>query len=239
MKNKKTLVIIGHPDLEDSQSHQFLMQSGEALSEIDYLDLNSVVDSNGNFDAFVEIKKLLAYDRIILQFQLYWYQAPMIFKQWFDQVFEYEMFHSELKRQFYQKELGIVVIAGAKESHYHRDGLYGVTMDDLLSPYIAFAKYMGMKQLPHFPVYQFQFYTEAQKFECILKYICYLETGTVGSFGALQKVLLDKLDALTQQDLNFEETDWIVYENILTTFRQQAEEITELYKLNQGDFYNE
>ena len=231
----KTLVMIAHPDLEDSQSHQFLLQSGQTLTNCDYLDLTKVYQTNGKFDCQYELNRLRGYDRIVFQFQLFWYQAPSILKEWFDQVFEYQDNYAASQQLLTNKELGIVVIAGAKESHYHRLGKFGVTMDDLLSPYVAFANYMHMRMLPYFSINQFHFQSEEDKFQLLLAYITYLEKGQTHSLSALQETLMDKLEKITEADVKFDTKDWVIFEQLIQTMRFQAEEIEELYRISQGE----
>ena len=55
----KTIVYLAHPDVAGSSSQQFLQQSGLALTEVSYVDLQAEYEANGqNFDASVELARL-------------------------------------------------------------------------------------------------------------------------------------------------------------------------------------
>ena len=62
----KTIVYLAHPDVAGSSSQQFLQQSGLALTEVSYVDLQAEYEANGrHFDAGVELARLTRYDRVI------------------------------------------------------------------------------------------------------------------------------------------------------------------------------
>src|SRR5699024_10721896 len=130
---------VAHPDVATSSSQQFLLSSGKHITEATYVDLQSEFDQNGLFNVESEQARLLEYDRIIFQFHLYWYQAPAIMKLWLDTVIEDRQTNDRFARQLAHKELGLVVVAGVKESQYQarseerrvgKDGRYRWTGDD-------------------------------------------------------------------------------------------------------------
>lgn len=84
----KTIVIVGHPDLTSSVVNKAWV---EALLPYESNDLkihilNEAIRSDGTFDIKEEQRLLEKYDRIVLQFPLYWYMPPAIMKCWLDTV---------------------------------------------------------------------------------------------------------------------------------------------------------
>ena len=80
--NLKTLVIVSHPDIEKSNTQQFLKASAATLSQVAWHHL----DVNLPFDVPAEQHAIQAADRIVFQFPLYWYMAPASLHQWLTEV---------------------------------------------------------------------------------------------------------------------------------------------------------
>jgi Putative NADPH-quinone reductase (modulator of drug activity B) len=67
----KTLVIVSHPEINNSQTQQFLLQ-GAKLQDVTWHHVEEISD----LDVAQEQALLRENDRIIFQFPLYWYAAP-------------------------------------------------------------------------------------------------------------------------------------------------------------------
>lgn len=84
----KTLVVVGHPSLETSVVNKAWVEALRPY-EGDNLRihiLSDVLQADGTFDLPKEQALLEQYDRIVLQFPLYWYMPPAIMKLWMDTV---------------------------------------------------------------------------------------------------------------------------------------------------------
>ncbi|WP_282920465.1 NAD(P)H-dependent oxidoreductase [Ignavigranum ruoffiae] len=227
----RTLVIIGHPEVDDSQSHQFLLQTGQAMTDVTYFDLGAYYQEQQKFDPEIERNRLKEFDRIIFQFQLYWYQAPAILKAWFDQAFP-NAYQIDLWRPILVgKEMGTVVLAGTKLSAYRTDSGQRATLSELLSPYRAFAHYWQMTYLPYFAVGQLAAKNSTQQWRLMFDYVTYLETGRVGSFRALQQTILSQLGKLIDQGFIEQETEALELDLFYQQLVQQADLLEELYML--------
>ena len=84
----KTMVVISHPTIQTSSSQQFSLQlkRGEAVT-VRHLDevwrkRNLILQSNGRKSLWLDSQA----KRLILQFPMYWYQAPSVMKEWIDTV---------------------------------------------------------------------------------------------------------------------------------------------------------
>lgn len=84
----KTIVVVGHPDISSSVVNRSWVKAlrpyeGENLK---VHILGDVLREDGTFDLKEEQNLLEQYDRIVLQFPLYWYMPPAIMKLWMDTV---------------------------------------------------------------------------------------------------------------------------------------------------------
>ena len=232
----ETLVIIGHPDSANSHSQQFLLQTGQALTEVDYFDLGRYYKEYGEFKSELELERLANYSRIILQFQLYWYQAPFLLKMWIDQVFHEDIDYRKVKSIIKDKELGFVVVTGSKGSKYQAEYGHGVTISELLSPYHAFANYWQMRRLPYFPIHEFHLKAKEDQWQLMIDYVTYLESGKVDSFQALQETVLSKLPKVKMNKLEENVNQSMEFQLFIQTLEQQADQLSQIYHLNQEDF---
>lgn len=84
----KTLVVIGHPNLNQSVINKSWREALRAVEsdEVIVRVLHEVVDEKGNFDVRIEQALLEGVDRVILQFPLYWYMPPAIMLHWMTSV---------------------------------------------------------------------------------------------------------------------------------------------------------
>lgn len=139
-----TAIWLAHPESDDSYTQNFLKQS--VSSTLPIYDLQHCYPQ-GKIDRQVELNRLAAADRIILQFPLYWYSAPAILKQWQDQVFIGEL---EQYQQLAGKECGLVVSLGTAQRYYQAGQTERYTVSELLRPYEAFCHKLGWRFLPIF-----------------------------------------------------------------------------------------
>lgn len=210
----KTLIIMSHPDVAQSSSQQFLLAAikGEEQIQIRHLESILAEQDNNHFDKRIERACLQEADRIILQFPFYWYQCPSVMKQWMDEVLTLN-----LSQKNKEKELGIVVIVGAKKERYTAGGSVGFGIEELLRPYQALANQLGWEYQTPFVIYQFQYLPETQKQQLLVDYLYYLENGS-HHFGEKEKWMLERMT-------NYENTytqqvrEWIV------ELKQEREEL--------------
>ncbi|MCF6214449.1 MAG: NAD(P)H-dependent oxidoreductase [Flavobacteriaceae bacterium] len=113
---KKTLVILAHPDLENSVGSKTIIASLSKLPNISVLNLTALYP-DFNIDVASEQTALAEADLIILQYPIYWYNMPPILKQWFDKVFTFG-FAFGAGAQLTNKTIISSVTAGAPESSY-------------------------------------------------------------------------------------------------------------------------
>ncbi len=106
----KTLILISHPQFEDSGTQQFLKTSFYSLDDVKYQVIDELYTATGTIDIEKEQNALRDFDRIVFQFPMYWYSSPASLKRFMDDVFTRN--YIVAKRSLKTKELGIVVSLG-------------------------------------------------------------------------------------------------------------------------------
>ena len=210
----KILIIMSHPDVAQSSSQQFLLAAikGEEQIQIRHLESILAEQENNHFDKRIERACLQEADRIILQFPFYWYQCPSVMKQWMDEVLTLN-----LSQKNKEKELGIVVIVGAKKERYAAGGSVGFGIEELLRPYQALANQLGWNYQTPFVIYQFQYLPETQKQQLLVDYLYYLEHGS-HHFSEKEKWMLERM-------ANYENTYTQQVKGWILELKQEREEL--------------
>ncbi|AXY26552.1 hypothetical protein CL176_11395 [Suicoccus acidiformans] len=223
----KTLILLAHPEVDVSSSQQFLLSAVEDLANVTVVDLQGQLTSQGPFQQAAELERLQAYDRLIFQFNLYWYQAPSILKNWLDVVLP----EGSEAKNLAGKELGLVVSTGVSAHHFASGGRVGRTLSELLSPYESLARYFDWTYLPIFHIAQFSYLKEEAKYELLWRYRAYVETGNYQSEHAFGEYLIKALQEVTAEHLPINAT----YRRIFEAFVMHYEEVhatnAELYDL--------
>ncbi|WP_124058211.1 NAD(P)H-dependent oxidoreductase [Vaginisenegalia massiliensis] len=230
----KTIVYLAHPQIDASQSQQFLIQAGTSASQVTYVDLQQQFQQDGGFDLQVERQRLLEYQRIIFQFHLYWYQAPAILKIWLDQVFDLQGDYRAFKQALQAKELGLVVIAGVKASHYQFGGREDICLSALLSPYRALAGHFHMTYLPPLTIHQFAYLSTEEQYALFWDYILYLQTGKIDDFSAKSQLIIQRLEQLQENQLDLPALEQAVFESFVDECGQQDEALADYHRLMEG-----
>ena len=145
-----TLVLVFHPHLTDGGSKV----NARMLAELEASGHDDVVVRDEyalypdfHVDAATEQQALEAADHVVFQFPLYWYSSPALLKQWEDEVIAAGWAYGG-GRALKGKTLQLVVTTGSAAAKYQKDGEYGRTMDELLSPFemVAYKVEMTYRQ---------------------------------------------------------------------------------------------
>lgn len=218
-----TRIYIGHPDLVNSGSQRYLLESGKGLSSVEFIDLSSNLAA---FDLSLQTTEITKCDQIILQFPLYWYQAPSVIKEWVDQILG--SIPTEVLKG---KTLGLVVIAGTSPADYQVGTRVGRSLSELLSSFEALARYKQMIYQPIFAIHQFQYMNELEKMKLLWLYryrITHLEPFKFVDFVSY---LLENAHQIQWKDEmdQVEQLSWNLYTEQI---EQQLSELVELQILN-------
>ena len=147
------LHMVFHPDLASSRVNRIwrdkIIESGKvALSRDLYAEYPDF-----QIDIAREQDLLLAHDRIVLQFPLYWYAATPLLKKWLDDVLTYGFAYGSTGDKLHGKDLQLILSVGGQPRYYSGFGIYA-TIHELLRPFEMTAALCGMNY--QIPVWMYQ-----------------------------------------------------------------------------------
>lgn len=216
----KTLIIVSHPEIENSQTQQFLYQG----SKLDNVTWHHVEEIN-EINIKQEQQLLTDADRIIFQFPLYWYSAPSGLKNWEDTVLTRNFIYGDKIFPLEDKEFGLVVTTGLPLKDYQKGAAENYSLDELMTPFRAIADKAKMKILPIFTVQQFWYKTELMQMELLIDYQRYLTQDMPDSLANTQIWFEKKLQEMS---LDSDTADERSVELILDNFLNRTEELEQL-----------
>ncbi|WP_363472242.1 NAD(P)H-dependent oxidoreductase [Companilactobacillus musae] len=216
----KTLVVVSHPEINNSQTQQFLLQ-GAKLQDVTWHHVEELEE----IDVEKEQALLMANDRIIFQFPLYWYAAPAGLKNWEDKVLTRNFVYGDGDDNLGDKEFGIVVSTGMPLKEFQRGGSENITIDEIMAPYFAIADRAKMKILPTFTIAQFQYLNDQEQMQLLIDYQRFLTQEYPDTLAHRQEWFEQEF---ADRFKNFDETTCTECETILNTFIQQKEDIDQL-----------
>ncbi|WP_219834610.1 NAD(P)H-dependent oxidoreductase [Paenibacillus sp. R14(2021)] len=138
----KTLVIVVHPNIEQSRINKSWMQALQEQSEVTVHQLYPAYP-DFKIDAAKEQALLEAHDRVIFQFPFYWYSSPALLKEWFDRVLAHGWAYGPGGDKLHGKEWGIAISTSGPQISYQPDGHNHYTLDDLTKPFKATSSHIG------------------------------------------------------------------------------------------------
>lgn len=130
----KILNLVFHPDLAASRVNQawkrILDESGKISRSVD------MYERYPDFQIDVEREQadLLAHDRIILQFPMYWYSMPPLLKKWLDDVLTYGFAYGSSGTSLKGKDLQLILSVGGQPHFYSGFDIYA-TVHELMRPF--------------------------------------------------------------------------------------------------------
>ena len=148
----KTLVLVFHPDINNSRINRRLAEEMEKQANV---TVHRVYEAypNEQIDVAAEQKLLEEHDRIVLQFPFYWYSTPPLLKKWEDEVLTYGWAYGSNGDKLRNKELLIAVSTAGTEEYYTQTGRHKYTVPELLRPLQATSNLIGTRYLTPFIVY--------------------------------------------------------------------------------------
>ena len=154
----KTLILLFHPDLTRSKANLAMARAAGTLPGVEVVDMTAVAPDGFDLsrDGETEAARLLAADRIVLQFPMQWYSTPPLLKAWQDAVLT-RMFYLEYEaegRHLEGRSLMIATTAGNTPEAYRHGGANLMPMADLLAPLRTTAHRCGLVWAEPFVVYR-------------------------------------------------------------------------------------
>ena len=176
MTAAKTLILVFHPALARSKANAALADAAAALPDTDVVDMQALYP-DGVVDADREVTRLLAADRIVLQFPIYWYSTPPLLKAWQDAVLTrmYYIAYETEGRRLKGTPILVVATAGNQPEAYSPTGRNLFPLETLLSPLQATAYRCGLPWASPFLVYRSGALTDAERAEAAELYAARIE----------------------------------------------------------------
>jgi len=158
MVMSQTLLLLFHPDLNRSKANVALARAAEPLPGVEIINMNAAYPDGLDLlrDGEREAARLLAADRIVLQFPMQWYSSPSLLKAWQDAVLT-RMFYIAYEAEGQRLEgtpIMIAITAGNTLGAYTSGGRNMYTMSDLLAPLRATAHRCSLEWGEPYVLYQ-------------------------------------------------------------------------------------
>ncbi|MBC2121085.1 NAD(P)H-dependent oxidoreductase [Listeria marthii] len=133
----KTLVIIAHPNIENSRVNKVWKEA--LLKNTADVQIHELYQAYPNWDIDVafEQQQLQNYDKVIIQFPFYWYSYPPLLKKWFDDVFSHGWAYGSKGDKMADKKLALAISIGDKQYNYQENAPIGYSLETLLTPFRA------------------------------------------------------------------------------------------------------
>lgn len=137
----KTLIVMGHPNVQESIINLAWLKELKQFSEEFVVHHLSEELINGEFDVLKEQQLLEKFDKIVLQFPIYWFNCPPLMKKWLDDVFIDGWAYGETN-QMKNRNVALLVTAGIRARDYEVDGKCHHTLKEVLVPFELTFNYM-------------------------------------------------------------------------------------------------
>ena len=131
----RTTILLFHPDFAKSKANRALADAARPLDGIAIVDMTALY-AGGHVDVDAEVARLLAAERLILQFPIQWYSTPPLLKAWQDDVLSrmYYVHPDEEGERLRGLPVMVAATAGNDPSAYTPSGINLYPLEDLLKP---------------------------------------------------------------------------------------------------------
>jgi putative NADPH-quinone reductase len=154
----KTLIIVTHPDIENSVINKRWIQELEKFPEQFHVHQLHKVYSNQQFDIAAEQKLVEEHDTIVLQFPYYWFNCPALLKKWMDEVFTHGWaYGSQSGYKLRGKKIALAVSLGLKEEDVQPCATYKYSLEEMTRPFELTFEYLKADYRPLFAYYGMTF----------------------------------------------------------------------------------
>ena len=147
------LVLVAHPELEQSRVNSRLLrdaralQAGDAAGRYDVRDLYALYPDY-LIDVAAEQQALASARLVVWQQPVHWYGMPPLLKLWLDDVLSFGWAYGPGGSALRGKDLWLVATTGGPEDSYRPDSYNRYFFDAFLPPYEQTAALCGMRFLP-------------------------------------------------------------------------------------------
>ena len=141
----KILVVLAHPNIESSLGNRTIVEKFKSLHPEAEIDELYKLYPDFRIDVKREQQKLLKADYIILQFPMYWYNAPALLRQWFESVLEHGFAYGSTGKALQGKKLILSITTGSPYDAYRIGGSQNFSIEDLTKGFHQLANLCSME----------------------------------------------------------------------------------------------
>ena len=141
----KILLVVAHPNIETSLANKTIVEKFKKLHPDAEIDELYKLYPDFKIDVKKEQEKLLKADVVILQFPMYWYNAPALMRQWFEAVLEHGFAYGSKGKALEGKRLILSISCGAPLDAFKEGGFQNYTIEELTKGFHQLANLCSMK----------------------------------------------------------------------------------------------
>ena len=141
----KILFVVAHPNIETSIANKTIIENFISLHPETEIDELYKLYPDFKINIKKEQEKLLKADFIILQFPMFWYNAPALMRKWFEDVLEHGFAYGSKGKALQGKKLIVSITTGSPVEEYREGGIQSFTIDDLTKGFHQLANLCSMK----------------------------------------------------------------------------------------------
>lgn len=150
----KTLVIVIHPNIQDSVINKRWVEELNKYPNKFYVHQLHKVYPDEKIDVLAEQTLIEKYDKIVFQFPYFWFNCPPFFKKWLDEVLTYGWaYGSKSGYKISNKKIALAMSVGIDEDEYNEQGKYKYTLTHLTAPFELTFEYVKADYRPFFAYY--------------------------------------------------------------------------------------
>jgi len=173
--NPKVLVLVSHPNIEDSRINDALVKAVEGNPLVTVRHIDQVLASTGaGFNVSEEQQIIDAHDAIVLQFPWFWYAAPASLKRYLDDVLTPGWAYRG-GNALDGKPVMVAISTGGPAEAYSAQGNNKFTMEQFLSPLIATANMTKMRWMEPFVIHGVRTLSDEYLAEVTREYVTRIE----------------------------------------------------------------
>jgi len=144
------LVLVAHPELEQSRANRRLLDAARALQQGGHVAVRDLYALYPDYliDVEAEQAALAAARLVVWQQPVRWYRMPPLLKLWCDDVLAFGWAYGPGGDALRGKDVWLVASTGGGDESYRPDGYNRYFFDAFLPPYEQTAALCGMRFLP-------------------------------------------------------------------------------------------
>ncbi|GKU80006.1 NAD(P)H-dependent oxidoreductase [Paenibacillus sp. L3-i20] len=170
----KTIVIVAHPNISSSRINKAWV---EELQKHEQVTVHQLYEEYPNEDINIarEQSLLVAHDRIIFQYPLYWYSSPSLLKKWYDTVLHYGWAYGPDGDNLHGKSIGVAISTHGTTESYQPGGSNLYTIQDIVKPVEVLVNFVNASYLPPFSLHNSSHISDEQLEQSKQDYVKHFE----------------------------------------------------------------